>query len=118
MLIKRKYVLDLLQDVGLLGCKPISTPLPKGTRFCSGEGELLSDPQRYRRVIGRLLYLGFTRPDISYATQQLNQYVQAPRDTHWAGVIHILKYVKGCPSLGLLFPSTNSLQLTAYYDAY
>lgn len=114
---QRKYILDMLEDAGLLGCKSVLTPLPKGVRFCSSEGTLLADPQRYRRLIGRLLYLGFTRPDISFATQQLSQYVQAPRDSHWEAVIHILKYLKRCPSLGLFFPSKNSLVLRAFCDA-
>lgn len=43
---QRKYVLDLLDDTSLVGCKPASTPLPKGTRFCNNQGELLSDPQQ------------------------------------------------------------------------
>lgn len=46
---QRKYTLDLLQDAGLLGCKLASTPLPKGVKLCSSEGELLADTQRYRR---------------------------------------------------------------------
>lgn len=69
---QRKYILDLLQDTGLVGCKPAATPLPKGVKFSSNQGELIADPQQYRSLIGRLLYLGFTRPDISYATQQLS----------------------------------------------
>lgn len=97
----------MLKDAGLTGCKSVSIPLPKGATFYSSKGTLMTDPQRYRRLIGRLLYLGFTRPNIFYATQQLSQYVQAHRDTHWEGALHILKYLKGCPSLGLFFPSVN-----------
>lgn len=114
---QRKYTLDLIQDAGLFGCKPISTLLPKGTKFCSNEGELMTEPQKYRRLIGRLLYLGFTRLDIAFVTQQLSQYVQAPRETHWLGALHLLRYVKGSPSLGLCFSSKNSLQLTTYSDS-
>lgn len=99
-----------------MGCKPATVPLPKGTKFCNNEGGLFYEPQRYRRLIGRLLYLGFTRPNISYATQHLSQYVQAPRESHWQGVLHVLRYLKGCPSLGLFFPSINSLQLIVYCD--
>lgn len=114
---QHKYFLDLIQDAGLLGCQPASTPLPKGTRLSSSEGKPMIDSQQYRRPIGILLYLGFTRPDIAYAIQQLIQYVQAPRDNHWQAAIHVLKYLKGCPSLGLYFLSNNSLQLKAYTDA-
>lgn len=114
---QRKYTLDLLQDTGLLRCKPALTPLPKGLKLCSSEGELLTDVYSYRRLIGRLLYLGLTRPDIAYATQQLSQYVQEPRDTHWQAAVHVLRYLKGNPSLGLFFSSDNALKLVAYTDS-
>lgn len=113
----RKYILDLLQDTRLLECKSASSPLPKGTKFCSSEGKLLYEPQQYRRLIGRLLYLGFTRSDISYATQQLSQFVQTPREIHWHEALHVLRYLKGFPFLGLFFPSMNTLVLTAYLDS-
>lgn len=106
---QRKYILDLLQDAALLGCKPATSPLPKGIKFCSTDGELLAEPQRYKRMVGKLLYLSFTRPDISCATQQLSQFIQAPRDSHWQGALHVLRYLKGCPSKGLFFPSEKTL---------
>ena len=65
---QRKYVLDILNDTGLSGSKPVSTPLPRNCRFNDSSSPLLSDPDQYRRLIGRLLYLGFTRPDIAHAT--------------------------------------------------
>lgn len=111
---QRKYTLDLLTNAGLLESNPSSTPLPKGIKLCSNEGKLLSDPQAYRRMIGRLLYLSFTRPDIAYATQQLSQFIQEPRETHWQAAIHVLKYLKGSPSLGLFFLAKNGMNLTAF----
>lgn len=66
---QRKYAMDLLQDAGMLGCKPTSTPFPKSCKLNEEDGELSEDPQAYRRLIGRLLYLGFIRPDLTYATQ-------------------------------------------------
>ena len=64
---RRKYILDLLMDVGLLGAKLAITPLPKGHNFFSKFGSLLPDLEPFRRQVGRLLYLNFTRPDISHS---------------------------------------------------
>lgn len=67
----KEVFLDLLQDVGLLGCKPATSPLTKGVKFCSIDGKLLADQQQCRRLVGGLLYLGFTRLYIS-CTQSNN----------------------------------------------
>jgi len=64
---QRKYVLDILVDAGLTGAKPAKFPLSKGLKLSMDTGQPLPDPEQYRRIIGRLLYLTLTRLDISYA---------------------------------------------------
>ncbi|KAK4388518.1 Retrovirus-related Pol polyprotein from transposon RE2 [Sesamum angolense] len=66
--------------------------------------------------IGRLLYLGFTRPDLSFAVQQLSQFLQRPTDQHWTAALHIVRYLKGSLDTGLFFPASNSFKLFAYTD--
>lgn len=114
---QRKYVLDILADTGLLGCKPADTPLPKGQKFFKKQSTELTDPQKYRRLIRRLLYLNFTWPDITYVFQQFSQYVGAPSLLHWNATLHVLPYLKWCPSKSLYFPKINSLQPMAFCDA-
>ena len=75
---QRKYVLDILTDTGMMGAKPASTPSPKGQKLTADQGAPLPDPERYRRLIGRLLYLNITRPDITFTIQQLSQFVGSP----------------------------------------
>ncbi|KAK9143110.1 hypothetical protein Syun_012510 [Stephania yunnanensis] len=79
---QRKYFLDLLHDAGLSTSKPVATPLPRDCRFDDQSSPLLADPDKFRRLVGRLLYFGFTRPDVTFATQQLSQFVQAPTEQH------------------------------------
>ncbi|KAL0355081.1 UNVERIFIED_CONTAM: Retrovirus-related Pol polyprotein from transposon RE2 [Sesamum radiatum] len=67
-----KYLRDIITDCGLEDARPVSTPLPLGIKFDAESGPLLSSPDRYRRLVGRLLYLGFSRPDISFVVQQLS----------------------------------------------
>nr|GMD82520.1 retrovirus-related pol polyprotein from transposon tnt 1-94 [Ipomoea batatas] len=68
---QRKYALDTLNDAGFLDCKPVSTPLVSDSLLSTKDGTLLSDPSSYRRLIGRLLYLMETRPDITYVVHHI-----------------------------------------------
>lgn len=82
MLNQRKHVLDMLIDTKMEHCKAAPFPSQKGLVLSQHEGELMQDPEVYKRLIGRLLYLNLTRPDISYIVQQLSQFLSAPRAPH------------------------------------
>lgn len=114
---QRKYILDILASTGLTGCKPVSTPFPPGLTLRKNSSDAFDDPEQYRRLIGQLLYLNLTRPDLSYSVQQLSQFMAAPCIDHWHAALHVVKYLKGNPSLGLFFPSCGSLEVRAYSDA-
>lgn len=80
---QRKYCLDLLQESGMLGSKPAPTPLDPSVKLHADNGKAFDDIGTYRRLIGRLLYLNTTRPDITYATQQLSQFLHNPTMAHY-----------------------------------
>ncbi|XP_057426413.1 uncharacterized mitochondrial protein AtMg00810-like [Lotus japonicus] len=80
-------------------------------------GTPLSDVGSYRRLIGRLLYLTTTRPDISFAVNQSSQFLSAPTDVHEAAAYRVLKYIKGNPGCGLFYPAASSTVLTAFSDS-
>ncbi|KAL2232732.1 UNVERIFIED_CONTAM: Retrovirus-related Pol polyprotein from transposon RE2 [Sesamum indicum] len=113
-LAQTKYVLDIIFDTDMLDAKSVTTPFPAGLKLCSDTGARLQAPDSYRRLVGRLLYLSFTRPDISHSVQQLSQYLNHPCDIHWNAALHVVKYLKGCPSLGLFLPAINSLDVQGY----
>ncbi|KAL0360948.1 UNVERIFIED_CONTAM: Retrovirus-related Pol polyprotein from transposon RE2 [Sesamum radiatum] len=117
LLEKSKYLHDILLDAEMLDCRLASIPFPPGLHLTMDSECLLHHPDRYCRLVDRLLYLGFTRPDISFVVQQLSQYLQHPRSTHWDAAMHVLRYLRGSFSLGLFFPSTCSFNLSAYSDA-
>lgn len=111
---QRKYILEILSTHGLLCCKPTATPdlvLSQGTE------DMLTEPEMYKRLVGHLLYLNLTRPDVSHATQQLSQFVGKPTLIHWHAAVHVLKYLKGCPSLSIFYHTQNVLNIQAYSDA-
>ncbi|GMI83719.1 hypothetical protein HRI_002041200 [Hibiscus trionum] len=114
---QRHYTLQLLEDIGCLGKKPADTPIIASHKLSVHEGELLYDPQIYRRLVGRLLYLTHTRPDITFAVHLLSQFVSSPRQPHLQVVHHLLSYLKKSPGQGLFFSKHNNLQLRAFVDA-
>ena len=114
---QRKYVLDLLSDFGYLGCKAASTPMEANVKLSMDEGVDLPDVSLYRRLLGKLLYLTLTRPDISYAVGRLSQFISRPKLPHLHAAQRILRYLKGNPGMGLFFPSNSELRLMAYTDS-
>ena len=77
----------------------------------------IKSPSLYRRLVGRLLYLTISRPDITFAVHKLSQFVSQPRSTHLSAVHHLLRYLKGHPGQGLFFSSSSDIQLKAYSEA-
>jgi hypothetical protein len=114
---QRKYTLELLEDAGLLGTKPSSIPFHPNTKLSSTSGAPLDDPSSYRRLIGRLLYLTHTRPDISFAVQHLSQFVSKPLVPHYNAAMHILKYLKSDPAKGIFLSASSSLKISAFADS-
>ena len=75
-------MLDILEETGLLGSKPVETPIDPNVKLYEDQGELLSNPERYRRLVGKLNYLTITRPNISFAISVLGHFMKDPRLPH------------------------------------
>jgi hypothetical protein len=114
---QRKYCLDLLKDSGLLGSKPAITLLDPSIKLHQDNGETYEDVSSYRRLIGKLLYLTNTRPDIRFATQQLSQFLHKPTVTYYKAACRIVRYLKQSPGRGLMFPRNSEIQILGYSDA-
>lgn len=112
---QRKYALEILKDYGFLGARPIAFPMDD-TKL-SDKGELLKDPEKYRRLVGRLIYLTITRPDITYSVHVLSRFMHEPRISHMDAALRIVRYLKATPGQGLLFRSDNQTKLTAFCDS-
>ena len=113
---QRKYTFDILTDTGMLDCKPVDTPIDPNVKLVSSQGELLRDPRRYRRLVGKLNYLTITRPDISFPVSVVSQFLQSPCDSHWDVVVCILRYIKGTPGQGVLYENRGHTQVVGYND--
>lgn len=102
-LCQTQYIIDILEDMKMMDCKCTSTPLPAGLKLAATGTSEQVDHQLYRRVVGRLIYLNLSRPDIAFATQQLSQFLSHPTSSHWKAVQHLLRYLKGTMNFGLHF---------------
>ncbi|XP_031259823.1 uncharacterized protein LOC116117986 [Pistacia vera] len=116
-LCQRKYTLDILADTGNLASKPLKIPMDQNPKLSKTSRTPLSDPTPYRQLIGRLLYLTLTRPDISYPIQVLSQYMDCPTITHLAAAHKVLRYLKNALGQGILLSAASSLQLIGYSDS-
>ncbi|KAK4391658.1 Retrovirus-related Pol polyprotein from transposon RE2 [Sesamum angolense] len=114
---QRKYACDLLHEAGLLGTKPVDTPMDSNPDFWNDDGNYLEDKTKYRRLVGKLIYLTVTKPDISFAVGLVSQFMDKPRLVHWEAALRILKYIKASPGKGLLFKRHGHVKIEAYSDA-
>ena len=113
---QRKYVLDLLTETGKLGAKPCSTPMNPAVHLTK-DGELFEDPEKYRRLVGKLNYLTVTRPDIAFSVSVVSQFMSSPTIHHWAALEQILCYLKGAPGRGIVYTNHGHTHIECFSDA-
>nr|XP_016452878.1 PREDICTED: uncharacterized mitochondrial protein AtMg00810-like [Nicotiana tabacum] len=128
---QRKYALELVSEIGLAAAKPAITPLDANMKLTTTEydehlrrtkptallDEELSDSTPYQRLIGKLLYLTMTRPDISFSVQTLSYILQKSKKSHVEATLRIVKYIKNSPGQGILLSSKCNSTISAYCDA-
>ncbi|KAG7592301.1 Integrase catalytic core [Arabidopsis thaliana x Arabidopsis arenosa] len=116
-LCQRKYATEIVTEAGLLGCRPAGSPIDQNHRLSLANGPELADPQTYRRLVGRLIYLLATRPDLTYAIHILSQYMQHPREEHWLAALKVLRYLKGTLGQGILLRADSPMHFTGWCDS-
>lgn len=87
----------------MTNCKLINSPIDPSQKFMLNQGETFSDLERYRRLIGKLIYLNITRSDISYMVGIVSQFMQNPNINHRNAVICILRYIKKALGQGFVW---------------
>ncbi|KAI3813207.1 hypothetical protein L1987_17925 [Smallanthus sonchifolius] len=117
VLSQRKYMLDILEDARMMGCRPSPFLMEHNLKLDKCDEEQRVDPNQYQRLIGRLLYLQSTRPDIAYVVNILSQFVGDPRQSYMEATNRVLRYLKATPGQGILIPKEGGTNLTAYCDS-
>ena len=113
---QEKYIQDLARSC-LTDHRTVETPIELNLQLRATDGKPLTDPTRYRHIVGSLVYLVVTRPDISYAVYILSQFVSSPTHVHYSHLLRVLRYLRGTITRRLFFPRSSSFQLQAYSDA-
>jgi hypothetical protein len=114
---QEKYIQDLVARAALGDERTVETPTELNVKLRPTDGDHLPDPTRYRHLVGSLVYLVVTRPDISYPVHILSQFVSAPTTVHYSHLLRVLRYLRGTITHRLFFPRFSSLQLQCYSDA-
>ncbi|KAL0559033.1 hypothetical protein IC582_003622 [Cucumis melo] len=112
-----KYALDLLVCLGITNSNTASTPLDPNVYLTPYDGVPLEDVSLYRQLVGSLIYLTVSHPDIAHVVHNVNQFMAAPKTIHFTVVLRILRYIKGTLGHELQFSSQSSLVLSGYFDA-
>ncbi|CAM8972604.1 unnamed protein product [Rhodiola kirilowii] len=114
---QRKYAMDLLTDQDMLDCKPAKTPLPIKHQLSLSTASTIKDPMLYRKLVGKLIYLTITRPDLAHSVHILSQYMSVPTSDHLKAAHRLLRYIKGASSQGMFFSASSPLVMTTFCDA-
>nr|GFA03183.1 ribonuclease H-like domain-containing protein [Tanacetum cinerariifolium] len=112
---QRKYAIEILERAQMVGCNPSRTPVDAESKLRDG-GTPVVDPTLYRSLAGSFHYLTFTRPDITYAVQEVCLYMYDTREPHFSALKQILRYVQGTLDYGLQLFSSTTDSLIAYSD--
>ncbi|KAK3037954.1 hypothetical protein RJ639_030659 [Escallonia herrerae] len=111
-----KYVLDLIKETGMSECRPVETPIDPNQKLGDNKGDPVNT-SRYQKLVGKLIYLSHTRPDIAFAISLVSQFMHSPHEEHLEAIYRILRYLKSSPGKRLFFRNNEQRNLKAYTDA-
>ncbi|GJU10113.1 retrovirus-related pol polyprotein from transposon TNT 1-94 [Tanacetum coccineum] len=113
-----KYALESLKKYGMESSDPVDTPMVEKSKLDEDTQGKAVDPTHYCGIIGTLMYLTASRPDLTFVVCMYARYQAKPTKKHLHAVKRIFKYLRGIVNRGLWYPKDSSIALTAYADAY
>ncbi|GJY72117.1 retrovirus-related pol polyprotein from transposon TNT 1-94 [Tanacetum coccineum] len=112
-----KYALESIKKYGMETCEPADTPMVEKSKLDEDPQGKAVDPTRYRRMIGTLMYLIASRPDLAFDVCMCARYQAKPTEKHLHAVKRIFRYLRGTINIGLWYPKDSCIALTAFADA-
>lgn len=108
-----RYTVDILRTFGMMHCKSMDTPMTMNLNNLGSDvaNSDLIDPTMYRQLVGSLMYLVNTKPDICFAVSTLCQFMSQPRQMNWVAAKHVLTYLCGTIGYGLRYTSNSEMRL-------
>eukprot|EP00253_Pinus_taeda_P004710 PITA_04710 len=111
-----KYVNEVLGRFNMQECKAAITPTVMGLKLSKEDSSKDFDPSLYKSIVGRLMYLTATRPDIMFDVSLISRFMERPKEAHWQASKFFLRYVKGTKRLGILYTTSECSNLVGYTD--
>jgi hypothetical protein len=112
-----KYACDFLRHFHMNNCKPTSSPFQSGVKLIATYTSPEVDSTPYRQLVGSLLYLTHTHPDLSFVVGLVARYMQTPHESHWKAAKRILHYVRGTVQFGIHYSSRGTPLLVDFTDS-
>ena len=98
---QHKYILDLLKETRMTGCKASKTPIDPKVKLKTATTKEMVDREYYQRLVGRLIYLSHTRSNIAFVVSVVSEFMHSPGPTNFEAIFRILRYLKRTPWIGL-----------------
>lgn len=115
---QRRYAREVLARFGMDESNAVKNPIVPGTKLQKDEGDAKVDETVFKQVVGSLMYLTVTRPDLMYGVCLISRFMSAPRESHWLAAKRILRYIKGTTELGVFYKrGEGNARLLAYTDS-
>ncbi|XP_031254679.1 uncharacterized protein LOC116112705 [Pistacia vera] len=114
---QKKYANEVLMKFNMDNCKSVDIPLIPNQKLSKEDGAKRVDEGVYRSLIGCLLYLIATRPDLMYTTSIVSRFMSKPSEMHYKAAKWVLRYIKGTTELGIWFRRAEKFSLIGYLDS-
>ena len=114
---QRKYVDDTLKKFNMQGCKTVATPMNISEKLTTEDGTELTDARVYRSLVGRLIYVTHSRPDVTYSVGVLSRFMHRPTMHHFGAARRVLRYLAGTKNYGICFRKTKDFSLQGFTDS-
>ncbi|PKI32749.1 hypothetical protein CRG98_046862 [Punica granatum] len=114
---QRKYLKEILKRFGMEECKSVSTPMNLKEKLQKGDGVEATDATTYRSLIGRLMYLTVTRPDIKFTVSALSRFMNCASELHMMAAKRVVRYLKGTATFGIKFSRGNQFKLSGFTNS-
>jgi hypothetical protein len=113
---QEKYLREMLKRFQMEDSKHVGTPMVTGCKLSKDDDSLDVDQSSYRSMIGNLLYIRTSHPDIMHVVGMVGRYQSTPKQSHLLAIKRIFRYLKETMTYGLWYPRNQNFQLTAYSD--
>ena len=108
---------EVLERFNMQECKSAINPTLMGLKLSKDDSNKDFDSSLYKSIVGNLMYLTVTRPDIMHVVSLISRFMEKPKETHWQATKIILRYVKGTKGFEILYTASENSELVGYTDS-